>query len=1153
MREQDRVMRRLARDLASLEPSYDAIVVGSGYGAGVAASRLARMGLTVAILERGREFGAGDFPDTLAEAERELQINAPEGHTGDRRALYDLHTGKDVHVLVGCGLGGTSLINANVALPPDPRVWEDPIWPHNILDDQLLEEGFQRARRMLRPAPYPNETRLDKLDRLKEQAAALGKQVTLPPVNVAFAATTNPAGVEQPACTLCGDCCSGCNVGAKSTVDITYIADAVNHGAQVFTEARVSHLAREGDLWRVYFTALGGGARVFEGNENSVTARIVVLGAGSLGSTEILLRSRDAGLPVSPRLGQGFSGNGDVLAFAYNNDRPVNAIGVGHPPRRLTTAPGPCIAGAIDLRNAANLTDGIIIEEGVIPSGLQKILPPLFATAAKLIGKDTDDGIADTLAETARVQESALLGSYHGAMHATETFLVMAHDDAAGTLSLHNNRLDLAWPGAHRQAIYKQIDETLFRATAATGGTFVRNPLQATFLGKTLVTVHPLGGCGMGRDAKSGVVDHKGRVFDPNGAPGATHVGLYVCDGAVLPRSIGVNPLLTITALAERAMMHLAADRGLTFDDRPRTGAPRRSASDPVSSPNTVGVTFTERMAGSIKLRRGGDATAFSFTATITINDLDRFLADANHTGRLSGTVVAPALSPEPLDMSGGTFNLMKPDADEPNVRRFDYRATLTGRGAEQARRWHFRGTKIVRNDRAGHDLWDDTTTLFITISDAAGHGDATDGTLRIAPDDFARQLTTLKATGGRTPADRARAIAAFGSIFAGSLFEVYGGALVPLHRHDATKARRRRDLRVPAPTIHPFTTADGKRLRLTRYRGGDKGPVILSHGLGVSSRIFSIDTIDTNLLEYLVAAGYDCWLLDYRASIDLDHTREMWTADDIATHDYPAAIAVVTAATGRTDVQIVAHCVGATTLTMALLKGLTGVRSVVLSQISTDVVVPFFPQRFLAYLRTPTLFSWLGVKYVDARATRQDGIAERIVDAIIRVALPFRRGQRTANATSNRITAMYGQLYELDQLNLATFEDGLPEMFGVANMAIFQQLSAIARRGHIVDARGRDSYLGSRDALKGMNLPICFIHGGNNVCFLPISTKRTLDRLAPVNGRLIYERHVIPGYGHIDCIFGKDAARDVFPRILAHLEKTAVADSPTGAAVKPN
>ena len=261
----------------------------------------------------------------------------------------------------------------------------------------------------------------------------------------------------------------------------------------------------------------------------------------------------------------------------------------------------------------------------------------------------------------------------------------------------------------------------------------------------------------------------------------------------------------------------------------------------------------------------------------------------------------------------------------------------------------------------------------------------------------------------------------------------------------------------MPEPEIHLVRTDDGKILRLTRYRGGNKGPLIFTHGLGVSSLIFSIDTIDTNMLEYLVAAEYDCWLLDYRASVDLPYAHELWNADDVALKDYPAAFAKVRAVARSSTVQVIAHCFGATTFTMSLLAGLEGVRSAVISQISTDYVVPWFPQRLLAYLRAPQLFEAMGIDVVNARATTADPLRERLLDKVLQMIVPVPRAQRTHEATSNRITALYGRLYNIEQLNNATVTSGLAEMFGEANIEAFRQLALFARNGRLLDAEGRD------------------------------------------------------------------------------------------------
>ena len=150
----------------------------------------------------------------------------------------------------------------------------------------------------------------------------------------------------------------------------------------------------------------------------------------------------------------------------------------------------------------------------------------------------------------------------------------------------------------------------------------------------------------------------------------------------------------------------------------------------------------------------------------------------------------------------------------------------------------------------------------------------------------------TMQVTNTDSREQEAEALARFGEFFAGILFDTYGSMFTKPHVFDPeAPPRDKRPLRLGAVAVYFTDTSDGVRIRLTRYRGGDKGPVILSHGLGVSSKIFSIDTIETNLLEYLYSHGFDVWLLDYRASIDLPSATTQFTADEVATKDYPAAV----------------------------------------------------------------------------------------------------------------------------------------------------------------------------------------------------------------------------------------------------------------------
>jgi len=561
---------RLSRPATELKPRYDVIVVGSGYGAGVAASRLARCGRSVAILERGREFLPGDFPVDMPGATKETQVTTRRMHTGSSTALFDVHLNDDIHVLKACGLGGTSLINANVCLSPDPRIFQDEAWPIEVRRDRLLAEGYLRARHMLRPEPSPRMAGYEKVKALRLAASAFGRPVQPIPVHVVYKGGPNAAGVHQDACTECGDCCGGCNIGAKTTVASTYLADAAAFGAEIYTEMRVLSLSRGADgAWLVWvrpgYWGEGGAQKI------SLEAGIVVLGAGTLGSTEILLRSQAQGLAFSKWLGSRFTSNGDVIAMAYNNDVPVNGIGVGNPPKAPVPPVGQAVNGLIDLRDNPQVRDGLAICECALPSAFAAVLPALLVPGGAVFGEHGARSMADALAAAARSGQSAVEGAYEGAVHNTQTFLAVGHDAGNGLMKLENDRLTIEWTNGPGQRVFQRIEAALKIVSEATGGSYMRNPASERILGGNLMTVHPLGGCTMGVDSRSGVVNHKGQVFDAgkSAAANAVHEGLYVCDGAVVPCPLGIHPLLTITALAERAMIHLARDYGWEINDQP--------------------------------------------------------------------------------------------------------------------------------------------------------------------------------------------------------------------------------------------------------------------------------------------------------------------------------------------------------------------------------------------------------------------------------------------------------------------------------------------------------------------------------------------------------------------------------------------------------
>ena len=538
-------MSRLAKPLSELKDRYDVVIVGSGYGGGVSASRLSRAGKKVAVLERGKEFVTGEFPGRFPDLKNQLQITTKSLRTGPETGLFDVRVGEDMHVLVGCGLGGGSLVNAGVTLRPDARVFADEVWPGQIAQDGFLEEGFKRALRWIKPQSHSRAREMTKAKVLSDAGEALDREFVAPPVAVSFDGGVNPAGIEQPACTLCGDCCGGCNVGAKNTVALTYLPDALRHGAEIFTEVTAERVEKSADGWRVKVRT-GEGDRLIE-------APVVILSAGTLGSTEILLRSAADGLSLSERLGKGFSANGDIIAFGYGAKPKIDAVGIGYPPKLEDREIGASVSGQLEYRDPEKLDNQMCVQEGVIPSALAPVLPLLFVPNGRLLG----------------ALKSLISGVYNGPFAHLQTYFAVSHDSASGEFSLAGDKIKLSWPGAKDEPVYARLDEALRDIVGHGGGNYVKNPLSGSVMGHQPATAHPLGGCSMGRDRASGVVNHKCQVFDGSAGAGSTavHEGLYVVDGSIVARSLGVNPLLTITALYERAMMHFAADHGLRFDD----------------------------------------------------------------------------------------------------------------------------------------------------------------------------------------------------------------------------------------------------------------------------------------------------------------------------------------------------------------------------------------------------------------------------------------------------------------------------------------------------------------------------------------------------------------------------------------------------------
>jgi cholesterol oxidase len=533
--------------------SYDILIIGSGYGGAITAARLASADLnpkpSICILERGKEWEPGQYPETLGGVIDNARSDAnPLG-------LYELLTHPEITVIKGSGLGGTSLINANVAIMPDREVFEQFNWPSTIKYDDLLPH-YQRAHQVLAANPHPRAMQLPKVQALDRRARELGGSVKPLDIVVNFTIDDkNMYGVPQKPCIDCGNCVSGCNVGAKNTLYMNYLPMARNAGATILTQAKVEYLKKlSGGGWQVHGKHYSGPKSY---SDFDIQAREIVLSAGSLNSTEILLRSESEGLSVSPALGTKFSGNGDFFGLAYNGEYETDVLGylaAERPGAGDSAEPGPNIVGLVRYNGSLPEAQRIAIEDFSFPSAYIDASKAAFAA---IRGEDTVAGneAAQFDRLTRDLDPFAAAHTPKGAMNHSMLYLVMGQDNARGTILFEkplleqDGKIRITWDKAGQQQIFTRMNQELRRHARTLRGSFISNPTWSMFHLGHLITAHPLGGCPMGDDYLQGAVDPYGRVYSGDGT---VHEGLYVTDGSVIPSALGVNPFLTISALTER-------------------------------------------------------------------------------------------------------------------------------------------------------------------------------------------------------------------------------------------------------------------------------------------------------------------------------------------------------------------------------------------------------------------------------------------------------------------------------------------------------------------------------------------------------------------------------------------------------------------------
>jgi cholesterol oxidase len=519
---------------------YDWIVVGSGFGGSVSALRLREKGYSVGVLECGRRFGDEDFPRSTWDLRRYFW--APRL---GMRGIFRLSVFKDVAIASGSGVGGGSLGYANTLYRARRRFYEDPQW--SDLDDweAALAPHYDEAERMLGVVAYDQDDPAD--DLLREYARELGVEDTYAKTRVGVFLDGTPgarvpdpffggAGPERTACMRCGRCMIGCPHGAKNTLVKNYLWLAERAGAEVLPERMAVDVRPIGapDGSEGYEIATEHPGAWLRRRRRTYTARGVVLAAGALGTNRLLQASKLRGsLPrVSDRLGELVRTNSEAI------------VAVTLPP------------------DAPDITRRVAITGSIYPDPDTHIETVVYGDAADsmsslytvLVGDGTRVTRPLKLARAAARHPLTFLRLFDPRGWSRRTIIVLVMQTLDNAIALRAKptrggvRLQTEQDPQRPIPTYIPVANHFAQWLARrTGGTAQSSFMEA--VANIPSTAHVLGGAAIGADPSRGVVDARQRVFG--------YRNLLVCDGAAVPANVGVNPSLTITAMAEHAMSHV--------------------------------------------------------------------------------------------------------------------------------------------------------------------------------------------------------------------------------------------------------------------------------------------------------------------------------------------------------------------------------------------------------------------------------------------------------------------------------------------------------------------------------------------------------------------------------------------------------------------
>ncbi len=528
-----------------LHTHYDVVIIGSGFGGSVSALRLAEKGYAVLVLEKGRRFAPKDFPKTNWNLRRWLWMPALGW-----RGLFKMTFFRHVTALSGVGVGGGSLVYAATLPVPRDDFFQAGSWAHLADWKAELAPHYPTAQRMLGATPHPLNTTPDKL--LREVAGELGREEHFArnPVGIFFdqPGQTVPdpffdgAGPDRTACHYCGACMTGCRHNAKNSLDKNYLYLAERLGVHVQADTEVKAVRPRADGgYRVEAVEVRG---ILRRRRHVFTADRIIFAGGVLGTADLLLRMKHdpQGLPgLSDRVGERIRTNSESL------------IGVVTPRDDVDYTEGIAITSLLHT-DANSHVEPVRYGQG---SGFFRVLTMPHAPGGTFLSR-----MAGVLRATLRhpFRWLRILTLWDFARH---SFVVLYMRTAEGTLTFRRKRRP--WR-LFRRAMASEVSGGLAPRAFMPEATAIAERLAEKVEGVTMsmsseavlgtpTTAHILGGACMGASPQEGVIDAQHRVFG--------YDGLYVIDGSAVSANPGVNPSLTITAMAERAMTFIEAKEPL--------------------------------------------------------------------------------------------------------------------------------------------------------------------------------------------------------------------------------------------------------------------------------------------------------------------------------------------------------------------------------------------------------------------------------------------------------------------------------------------------------------------------------------------------------------------------------------------------------------